>query len=191
MIGDSALAVIVTAELMRRHPDATEGDLSWMRQRVVARRPCAAAARAGGLPEAMRREAPRAARAAAAAESERERIQAALAEAVIGAAWLDLGPEVTGQAVLEAFAPALDALDHAGAEVKDAKTSLQEEAARQRLTVRYRLASFEGPPHARTFHSQALVGGRELGAGEGPSKQASEQAAAAEALARLREEVAC
>ena len=50
----------------------------------------------------------------------------------------------------------------------------------------YELTGQEGPPERRTFTSRALVEGGELGRGSGTSKQASEQVAAAEALARLR-----
>ena len=74
---------------------------------------------------------------------------------------------------------------------RDPKTALQEEAARRRLEVRYELAASEGPAHARIFESRALVGGAVLGSGRGPSKQASEQAAAERALAALGERVPC
>jgi ribonuclease-3 len=43
----------------------------------------------------------------------------------------------------------------------------------------------EGPPHQRRFTTSARVGEHELGRGSGPSKKASEQAAAREALAKL------
>ena len=170
---------------MRRHPDAHEGDLSWMRQGVVNREACAAAARAAGLPEAMIAGAPPGERRHAGELAERAGVQAGLAEAVIGAAWLDLGPERTRAAVLEAFAGPLAAARPGS---RDPKTTLQEEAARRGLAVRYELVEAEGPPQARTFTSRVLVDGRPAGRGAGPSKQASEQAAAAEALAALAAE---
>lgn len=178
------LQLVVTEELMRRHPEAGEGDLSWMRQAVVAREYCAAAARASGLPQAMAAGAPHAHRERAAEVAGTPSVQAAVAEAVIGAAWLDLGREETDRAVREAFAPALDAAQPG---VRDPKTALQEEAQRRRLAVAYELTAAEGPPQQRIFASRAMVGGHELGAGRGRSKQASEAAAAAEALLRLVE----
>ncbi len=54
-LGDSVLEVVVSEELMRRHPSVDEGELSWMRQVVVARDSCSAAAVAAGLPERSRR----------------------------------------------------------------------------------------------------------------------------------------
>jgi ribonuclease-3 len=182
-LGDSALAVIVSEELMRRHPGVDEGDLSWMRQAVVDRDSCAAAADAGSLPELFVAAAPAGRREAAERLAERASVRAALSEAVIGAAWLDRGVGETRQGVLEAFAPALDAAVPGS---RDPKTSLQEEAARRGAGVSYELTAQEGPPERRTFTTRALVGGREMGRGSGTSKQASEQAAAAEALARLK-----
>ena len=66
--------------------------------------------------------------------------------------------------------------------LRDAKTALQELAARRRRPVRYELVSADGPPQARTFTSRVLVDGDEMGVGSGHSKQASEQAAARVAL---------
>lgn len=169
---------------MRRHPEAGEGDLSWMRQAVVAREPCAAAARASDLPRAMVASAPHPHRDRARQVTRMQSVQAAAAEAVIGAAWLDLGPDATEPAVLAAFAPALAA---AVPGARDPKTALQEEAQRRRLAVAYELVATDGPPESRTFSSRALVGGHALGVGEGRSKQASEVAAATEALRRLTE----
>jgi ribonuclease-3 len=183
--GDSVLGLVVSGELFARHPEASEGDLTLMRQRIVSRQACARAARTAGLPEAMGAAAPPGERRAAEALARRQSVQAALAEALMGAAWLDLGPDVAAGAVLEAFAPEIAA---ARPGERDPKTALQEEAARRRLRVAYRLTGASGPAHARTFRTEALVGGEPLGSGRGSSKQASEQAAAAVALARLRDD---
>jgi ribonuclease-3 len=176
--------VVVSEELMRRHPDVAEGDLSWMRQAVVGRDSCAAAAEAGGLPGAFVAAAPPGRRDAARELAGRATVRAALAEAAIGAGWLDLGPDQVRAAVLEAFGPAIDA---AVPGERDPKTSLQERAARHRLQVAYELVDTAGPPQERVFTSRVRVGDEVLGSGSGPSKQASERQAAVEALARLPE----
>lgn len=181
-LGDSVLQLAVTMELMRRHPRATEGDLAWMRQTVVSTFSCADAARRGRLHDAFRENAPAHARDGAGAMSQKTRIQAGLAEAVIGAAWLDLGRERTDAGVLAAFAPPIDA---ATPGQRDPKTTLQERAARGGRQVIYRLDEQVGPPHARVFRMTALIDDRAYGAGDGSSKQAAEQSAAAAALARL------
>ncbi len=168
---------------MRRHPSVDEGDLSWMRQVVVARDSCAAAAESAGLPAILVEAAPTARREAAAELAARPTVRAALAEAVIGAGWLDLGTETARAAVLEAFAPALEA---AIPGARDAKTALQELVARRgRATVAYEVTAATGPPQDPRFTGRVRVGGEVMGEGSGRSKQASEQAAASQALARL------
>ncbi len=181
-LGDTVLATVVSEELMRRHPGASEGDLSWMRQSVVNRDVCAAVASAAGLDQRFVDAAPEAERASARSLAERVNVRGALTEAVIGAAWLDLGPVRTSDAVRESFAEPLGA---AVPGVRDAKTALQELAARRRRPVRYELVSADGPPQARTFTSRVLVDGDEMGVGSGHSKQASEQAAARVALTSM------
>jgi len=187
-LGDAVLQLAVTAELLRRHPEATEGDLAWMRQAVVDRDACAEAARATGLPAEMVAAAPRDIQREAQEMSERASVQAALVEALIGACATDSGFAAVEPAILATFAPALD---RAVPGRRDPKTALQEEAARRRLDLRYELVATEGPAHAREFASRVLVAGEEIGSGRGPSKQASEREAALQALDRLAGDPPC
>ncbi len=184
LLGDVVLALVVTEALLERHPEASEGDLAWMRQQIVGREQCAQVARDLDLPAAFVAAAPARLRAEARDMSGRVSVQAALVEALIGACWQELGAEVTGPAVLAGFA---DVMDAATLGKRDNKTALQELAARDRLEVRYELVGRDGPPHARVFTTRVLVGGEPAGEGSGTSKQQSEQAAAAAALNRDRE----
>ena len=61
----------------------------------------------------------------------------------------------------------------------------QESLARTGKQVSYVVLTAEGPPHERHFTCAAVVGGEQLGVGEGNSKKAAEQEAAREALERL------
>jgi ribonuclease-3 len=176
-LGDSVLQLVVTDELMRRHPDASEGDLAWMRQMVVDGEMCARVGRAAGLDVAFRDSAPVQGREL----SDRESVQAALTEAVIGAAWLDLGPEITTDAVRAAFA---DAVAAAVPGQRDPKTALQEFAAREGLVVDYEIARVDGPAHERQFTTRVTVGAQSAEA-TGRSKQSSERAAAVIVMERL------
>ena len=67
----------------------------------------------------------------------------------------------------------------------DAKSRLQEMMQREGTMPVYEFVSVEGPPHAPVFSYRVLEGGRELGAGEGTSKQNAQQAAARDALKRM------
>ena len=178
-LGDVVLELVVTAELLARHPDASEGDLAWMRQQIVTREACASVARDLGLMEQFIESAPNRQRTTARDLAGQVSVQAALVEALIGACWSDLGHERTAPAVLASFESVIDA---ATLGRRDAKTALQEFAARDRRDVRYELVDRDGPPHARIFTTRVLVGGDEAGRGSGSSKQASEQAAATEAI---------
>jgi ribonuclease-3 len=176
-LGDSVLQLVVTEELMRRHPAASEGDLAWMRQTVVEGEMCARVAVSAGLHEQLRAIAPERSRELA----DQPSVQAALTEAVIGAAWLDLGIPATTQAVRGAFAEALAA---AVPGQRDPKTTLQELAARQGLGVLYEIADVDGPPHRRRFTTRVRVGDA-VAQGSGGSKQSSERAAATAVLVVL------
>lgn len=188
LLGDVVLELAVTTELLARHPEASEGDLVWMRQQIVGREACALVAEELGLPDQFVESAPARHRVAARDMAKQVSVQAALVEALIGACWLDQGHERTAPAVLEAFAGVIN-----GATLgrRDAKTALQELAARDRLDVRYEIVDREGPPHARVFTTRVFVGGSEQGRGSGSSKQASEQAAAQVALDVHAKEANC
>jgi ribonuclease-3 len=114
--------------------------------------------------------------------AEADSVLAALVEAAIGAAFVSFGYEAAAAAVRDAFAARLR---YAIERHVDAKTTLQEQVARQGRSVTYALVETSGPPHRRRFTSRVLLDGLELGTGSGPTKKASEQAAAREALERL------
>jgi ribonuclease-3 len=185
-LGDAVLGVIVTTELFTRHPGASEGDLTFMRQRVVSREACAQVASECGLPDRMVNDAPRRHAEEARGMAGSRNVRAALAESAIGAGWLGAGPDATAHAVLSSFSAALDAAPGGAA---DPKSALQEALqAAGGVTARYEITGQDGPPHARTFHARVLQGDRELARGSGGSKQAAERAAAARARDALGEE---
>jgi ribonuclease-3 len=104
-------------------------------------------------------------------------------EAVIGAVYLDAGPMVAYEKVKRLLLPAMQrALPNI--DKLDAKTVLQERAARLGLSApRYAVES-DGPDHAKTFTARVVVGDVEA-VGTGPSKKTAEQMAAEAALVGL------
>ena len=106
-------------------------------------------------------------------------------EAVIGAIYLDGGPEAADAFILtfatDAVKTAVDSLN-----TKDYKTQLQEYVQREhRGSVEYVLQSESGPAHKKAFVIQCVLGNEALGVGEGASKQEAGQAAAKAALLQL------
>ncbi|MCS6911279.1 MAG: putative dsRNA-binding protein, partial [Anaerolineales bacterium] len=106
-------------------------------------------------------------------------------EAVIGAYYLDSGLQAVREFVEPLFAPLLEQVIRDDADV-DNKSLLQEWAqAERRQMPRYQVVAESGPDHERTFIVQVSLGDEVVGQGEGRSKRAAEQAAAADARRRL------
>lgn len=68
----------------------------------------------------------------------------------------------------------------------DAKSRLQEVLQRDGEMPVYVFVSMEGPPHAPVFRYSVTLNGREIGTGDGTSKQNAQQEAARDALRRMR-----
>ena len=111
-----------------------------------------------------------------------ERALASVCEAVIGAAYLHHGFEVTSRATVAAF---MNEIEIASERLLDFKSALQERLARDGTRVRYEVIAESGPPHDRLFEVSASVAGTVIGQGSGRSKKAAEQAAAERALEQL------
>jgi ribonuclease-3 len=105
-----------------------------------------------------------------------------ICEAIIGAVFLDAGPEAAERLVRAAFG---NRMASPGRDLQDAKTTLQEWAQGRRLPApTYRLSSREGPDHAPFFDVAVEVEGFPAVQGTGASKRAAEQAAAQAFIAR-------
>lgn len=176
-LGDSVLGIVVTERLYLDHPDLPEGQLAKLRASVVNMHALAGVAAAlvpGGLGTHIylgRGEELTGGRAKAS-------ILADATEALIGAVYLQHGLETSREVVHRLFDDLLDNAPRLGAGL-DWKTSLQELTAAAELGVpEYRITE-DGPDHLKTFTATAVVGGRELGSGDGRTKKEAEQKAAA------------
>jgi ribonuclease III len=105
-------------------------------------------------------------------------------EALIGACFLAFGFDRTAIAVVAAFDGQIEA---AAESPVDFKSALQELLARHGDRVTYEVLSESGPAHRRRFEIAAVVDSERVGTGTGRSKKGAEQAAAEEALVRIRE----
>ncbi len=173
-LGDAVVQLAVTDWLFRHHPDWDEGQLSEARASLVRESQLAQAARALGLGSQLRLG--RGERAMGGAE--KPSILADAFEALVGAAYLSTSLREASQRVLEALGPQLSA---AGTRPRDYKTRLAERLIRAGQVPRYHVVGEHGPEHARVFTVAVTWDGREHGRGEGSSKKAAEQAAAAAA----------
>jgi ribonuclease-3 len=183
-LGDSVLALSVSAHLYPRlDPERYgAGRLTKIRAQAVSGRSCRSVAERLGIPQRLIDAAPAHAAASTASLVGAERLLAEVTEAVIGACFMEFGYERTAQAVVQAFAPEIEAAMEGSV---DFKSALQELLARRGAVVVYDVVGEEGPPHDRVFSVSAVIEGEEVGQGRGRSKKDAEQEAAQAALAAL------
>ena len=181
-LGDSILNTVIAARLFERHPEASEGDMSRMRARLVRGSTLAEVAAAMELGRRIRM-----------GEGERKSggfrrssILADAFEALLGAIYLDGGFEACRAVILERFDPLIDALPSSD-QLKDAKTRLQEWLqGRARPLPEYRLLEESGADHQKSFRVACRLADADLQTEEtGRSRRRAEQAAAARMLALL------
>jgi ribonuclease III len=180
-LGDSVLGLAMSDLLMRRFPEASEGDLSKLRASLVNARVLATKAAALSLGQWLRlgggeeRSGGR----------EKSSILASAYEAVLGAVYLDGGFAPAYELVSRHFADELE--EKSRAVLFDCKTRLQEIAQKifKEIPV-YTVVEARGPDHQRLFISQVAIAGKPYGCGEGSSKKSADQAAAFHTLAILK-----
>jgi ribonuclease-3 len=181
-LGDAVLNLVVAEHLYRAFPDATEGDLSRLRARVVSSEPLAEAAAELALGEALL---------LGSGELKtggyrRKSILADALEAVCGALFLDGGFEAAAPVIDRLFRARIAALPPPDA-LKDAKTLLQEYLQSRGLALpRYTVERVEGEPHAQVFWVICDVGALHARAsGSGSSRRRAEQEAAERILVQI------
>jgi ribonuclease-3 len=179
-LGDSILGFCASELLYQRFANADEGALTRMRAQLVNAEALAAWARSVGLAGLLR--VGRGANSAGLREG--TNVLADAVEALIAAAYLDAGLERAMTLSTRIVEYGLSAVGTPAA--RDPKSELQEriQALGQRAPS-YELVEERGPAHERWFRVRVVGAERTLGEGEGRSKRAAEQAAAAAALRSL------
>jgi ribonuclease-3 len=181
-LGDAVVDLAISHRLMERFPRASEGELSKLRALLVNEDSLARVARAVGLGELLllgRGEEMTGGR-------EKSSVLADALEAVIGAVYLAGGLPAVMELVDRHFREALAGVAE-GRNGLDYKTLLQESAQeRLRTPPRYRTVAESGPDHDKTFEVEVVIGDEPYARASGKSKKEAEQAAARQALERLR-----
>lgn len=181
-LGDRVLGLVIARELIRRFPDANEGDLAVRLNQLVKQDTCARVAQSSGIGDHLilapgERHAGGNGKAAVLGDA---------CEAVIAALFQDGGLDTAERFILKAWKEDLSA---AGSTERDPKTQLQEWAQSRgdlgRALPEYRVVDHSGPPHAPVFVVEAEVKGAGKATGEGKSKRDAERRAARALLAEL------
>jgi ribonuclease-3 len=171
-LGDAVLGWVVADIVYSQHSDLPEGKLTDLRKSVVNANALAEVAADLGIGEHLMLGKGE----DTAGGREKTSILSDALEAVIGAVYIDAGPQATHDVVSALMGKRIvDAVG--GLDRLDAKTRLQELASKLEAHVHYKVED-EGPDHEKMFFATVFVGDRELGYGEGKSKKAAEQIAA-------------
>ena len=171
-LGDAVLGWVVADIVYSQHSDLPEGKLTDLRKSVVNTSALAEVAVDLGIGEYLMLGKGE----DTAGGREKTSIVSDALEAVIGAVYIDAGPQTTHDVVSALMGKRIvDAVG--GLDRLDAKTRLQELASKLEAHIHYKVED-EGPDHDKMFFATVFVGDRELGYGEGKSKKAAEQIAA-------------
>ena len=177
-LGDSVLAAVVAHQLFDEYPDDAEGGLSKKKSLLVSRPSLAVWGEELGLGAHLLL--------GIGEESTggrtRQSLLANAVEALIGAIYLDGGYEPAAT-----FVRGWCSRKHGSLLETDHKSRLQELLQKRHKTPPiYELASADGPDHDKTFKILVRLADKELGRGAGKNKKEAEQAAARDALSRIR-----
>jgi len=179
-LGDSVLGLAVAEQLFRKYPNASEGELTLMKHRLVSTTTLASVAESLKIGEYIR-----VGRGEEKTGGRTKRaILADALEAVIAAVFFDSGYVATRSFVAKILANEFRSVTPEGS--ADYKTLLQEKLQAEQLSgPTYSLLKTEGQPHERTFFVEAAwKTGKAMG--QGSSIKSAEMMAASEALRSLQ-----
>jgi ribonuclease-3 len=183
--GDAVLGFIVSDILYRSHPTLSEGQLSRLKGFFVSAANLVKYAEQLGLGQYLHL--------GKGEEKTGGRTKQALLvdafEAIIGAVYMDGGLDDARSLIVRFFESQVGDAGDAGEPVNDYKTALQESMqSHSSERIQYKVVSESGPDHQKLFTVDIEAAGITLARGMGLTKKAAEQAAAKQALIKLRRE---
>lgn len=179
-LGDSILGLLVADYLYQQLPNTPEGDLSYLRSRLVEATSCVlyvTKLNIDGFLLLGKGERMNDGRG-------RESILADLFEAIIGAIYLDGGIEASREFLFHNFAEEIESI--LKTPLRNWKAILQDYCQKKfQQPPEYHILNETGPDHSKIFLVSVALNECILGQGEGSSKKEAQQAAAQEALTKL------
>lgn len=179
-LGDAILGLIVSNFLYIQFPNRPEGDLSYIRSRLVEAPACALYLKKINLEPFLM---------VGKGESMNEgkgrgTILADLFEAIIGALYLDGGVEAARSFFFDHFNEEISSIIEKPH--RNWKAELQDYCQKNyQKPPEYSVIKEKGPDHLKTFYIKVQLDGQELGQGKGSSKKEAEQSAAENAIHAL------
>lgn len=178
-LGDAVLGMLISDYLYCYLPSTAEGQLSYLRSRLVEASSCVNYVQSLGIASYI-----------LLGKGERmndgrgrESILADLFEAIIGAIYLDGGLQAAKDFLFSNFAPQIENI--LKTPLCNWKALLQDYCQKKyQQTPIYHVLHASGPDHNKIFEISVLINQEELGRGKGASKKEAQQAAAANAISR-------
>jgi ribonuclease-3 len=183
-LGDAVLECIISLELYKRFPQASEGNLTKLRAYMVKGETLADIAKQYQLGDYLNLGPGE----LSSGGFRRESILADALEAIIAALFLDGGLEAASEFVLSAFMPLLTDPE-LFSKIKDPKTYLQELLQAKKIALpEYALNETKGEQHQQVFYVTCKLVALEIEAkGKGDTRRKAEQNAAKAALKQLNQ----
>lgn len=182
-LGDSILGMLIAEYLYKYLPSTAEGELSYLRSRLVEAHSCVLYVQSIQLEKYLllgKGERLNGGRG-------RDSILADLFEAVIGAIYLDGGLEAASGFLFKNFSKSIESI--LKTPIRNWKALLQDYAQKKyQMPPYYKVLSEMGPDHSKMFRISVLINDQEMGYGEGPSKKEAQQSAASDALSKIIQE---
>lgn len=176
-LGDSVLGVLIAEYLYRYLPSTPEGELSYLRSRLVEADSCVKYIQKLKIERYLllgRGERMNDGRG-------RASIMADLFEALIGAIFIDGGLDAAKRFLFKNFSKDIESILQTPE--RNWKALLQDYTQKNfQEAPLYKVLSEEGPDHSKNFKIVVIVNGSEVGLGEGHSKKEAQQEAAKLAL---------
>lgn len=181
-LGDAVLELWATEKLFTSFPEFDEGKLTNLRSLIVCTQNLATIAKDINLGEYLllsRGEESHGGR-------DNQSILADTFESLIGAIYLDLGPEAINDFLLKFLLPSITQISQQSI-YKDPKSQFQEISQSKRgVTPHYLVIKESGPDHQKTFEVGAYIKDDLIATGQGNSKQKAEESAAISATQILQ-----
>lgn len=179
-LGDSILGFLIAEYLYSHLPNTPEGELSYLRSRLVEASSCAIFAAKLDLEHYLllgKGEKMNDGRG-------RGSILADLFESLIGAIYLDSGMEAARLFLFKNFSKEIE--DILQTPVCNWKAQLQDYCQKKyHHPPVYKVISESGPDHQKTFSISVIINNKEMGYGKGSSKKEAQQAAAQDAFQKI------
>lgn len=182
-LGDSILGLIIAEYLYKKFPNYPEGDLSYLRSRLVEATSCVSFIHKMDIDKLI-----------LLGKGERmndgrgrESILADLFEAIIGAIFLDGGLKAAQSFIFDNFSEEIEAI--LKTPLSNWKALLQDYCQKKyQQTPFYQVLEESGPDHSKNFIIAVMIENEEYGRGSGASKKEAQQSAAESAIERISQE---